>query len=111
MNIEIISDAYTIADRIKNYYDIANKYKVNHIVFLNTCNPQSTLNAKRFAVNFLKSDSKGNEEVVFTDSNLIEVPDINIIYKGITIFKNNNKYDNNIDIGVWTDHSGCNVYW
>ena len=111
MNIEIISDVYTIADRIKNYYDIANKYKANRIVFLNTYNPQSTLNTKRFAVNFLKLDNNGNEEVVFVNGTLLEVPDIKIIYHGINIFKNNNKYDNNIDIGVWTDHSGCNVYW
>jgi len=108
MNLSIVRTV----DEMYNYIDIifntALSNKADRIVFLNTYNNQSSLKANRFVANYLKQDTYGNETVISMYDNMLEIDNINILYKAINKFKE--KY-NNIPIEVWTDYSTGKVYW
>ena len=61
MIIENVVEEGRVCDLLDAAYRFAKQCQATHIVFLNTFNPQSTLNENRFAVNFLKEDENGNE--------------------------------------------------
>ena len=108
MNLSIIRTV----DEMYNYIDIifhnALYNKADRIVFLNTYNNQSSLKANRFVANYLKQDKYGNETVISMYDNMLEIDNINILYKAINKFKEKH---NNIPIDVWTDYSTGKVYW
>ena len=112
MNILYIKNEFDLSDKLLYFYNTAKEYKASRIVLLNTYNPQSTLNAVRFAVNILKPNIYGNEEVAYIHGELLEVPYQNIAYKGIEYFKENcNKYKHDIPIEIWSDYSSPKIYW
>jgi hypothetical protein len=112
MVIEHVVDEGRICDLLDDAYQLAKQYNANHIVFLNTFNPQSTLNENRFVVNYLKEDENGNEQVVYINNTLLEISDIDILYRAIYTYKKTNKnYKEDVSIDVWTDYSNPAVYW
>ena len=112
MIIENVVEEGRVCDILDAAYRFAKQCNSTHIVFLNTFNPQSTLNENRFAVNFLKADENGNERLVYTNNVLLEIPDIDILYRAIYTYKTINKdYKKDVSIDVWTDYSNPAVYW
>ena len=108
MNLSIVSTVKEMCNYIDIIFNTALSIKADRIVFLNTYNNQSTLKVNRFVANYLKRDNYGNETVMSIYDNMLEVDNINILYKAINKFKE--EYDD-IPIEVWTDYSSGKVYW
>lgn len=111
MNVLFIRNEYELANQLVSFYNTAITYNASRVVLLNTFNPQSTLNENRFVVNILKTDENGNEQVAYMHSELLEVNDINIVYRGVKRFKDTDKYKRDIPIEIWSDNSSSAVYW
>ena len=110
MNIVHVLDKQNVCKIIEGIYNTAKEQNGSRIVFLNTYNPQSTaLTPNRFVVNILKKLPNGNEQVVYTSSDILEVPNKGIIYSGVNLFKQNKKIS--IPLEVWTDITTPIAYW
>jgi hypothetical protein len=104
MIIEHIVDEGRICDLLDDAYQLAKQYNTNHIVFIKTFNIQSSsLNENRFAISYLKEYENGDKKVVYTNYNLLEISDIDILYRAIYTYKKTNKnYKEDVSIDVWT---------